>query len=310
MIYIIFVLRARINIEKILQKTQQRPKPQVENDEANKKDDKFVTSKKIDEEKDFEIDLTIFNNEQKELDDHMVFSDTCDKLCSIDDSFSDLCISLQRIIMAHNYYMLLDIQNNNDHQEIFIRFVNTVYKTNILNDYEHLTKHHRNNIYEINNIITKTSTLPSSHKPCKLKQCAATTRHYARDRKVDKMDEKENEPTQNIDEELLFYCNLFDSVHLYLIHAFEFGLRVIPHQYKDKVVIDDSKDNDEYEKKDIYLNHAFKAMTEDIKRKREISAQFSRFNTSNGKFSIGIDQTKSGMITSASDTHKQCEKKT
>ena len=55
--------------------------------------------------------------------------------CNDGNNGHESCAAINRLIIA------LDITNNNDHKETLIQFINVVFgKTNLLNDYIHLTK--------------------------------------------------------------------------------------------------------------------------------------------------------------------------
>ena len=206
-----------------------------------------------------------------------IANDTCDGMCKVNDSFDDLCISLKRIITAHNYYMLLDVQNNNDHKEIFTSFIHDVYDEHILDDFEHLMNDHRYNIYEINQIWTKSQKSTSG---CELKKCAATSRHYLREEAIDEDIKEQNvEPTDSI---LSFYAHLFDAVHFYLVHIFESGVRVTPLKY-----VKNAHDGD----RSTQISKEFKRLMNEVNKRKASMPNFKRF-TSQLKFTIGLNDER------------------
>ena len=110
-----------------------------------------------------QIDLSLFNN----------LDINCNGMCSLNDNFEDLCVSLKRIISAQNYYQALDTNNNQFDQNVFLKFVNQDY-CHILNDYQHLLHIYNNNIWEINQILIK-------QQQCDVSKCKYSFRHYSRD---------------------------------------------------------------------------------------------------------------------------------
>ena len=212
-------------------------------------------------------------------------------MCKVDDTFDDICISLQRIITAHNYYISLNIQTNKNNEEIFIKFIQEIYgKSHILNDYEHLMKIHKHNIYEINKIMTSTAKSPLISK-CILSQCKASSRHYSRDEADDGYNKSQN--NEEIDWILSFYCHLFDSVHFLLMHALETGMRIIPKRYRNEEK--DDKTDDEQKGHDIYFDAEFRRIANEINRKQQATSMFNRYKQ-NKKFNIGFnDKSQTGL---------------
>ena len=205
------------------------------------------------------FDLSIFDGNTNKV---------CDKMCKINDSFDDICSELKRFITAHDYYVSLDVHSNYQDQQMFIKFINEIYrKERILNDYEHLLKQHKDNIYEINKLITKTSN-------CKLSHCAASGRHYSRHDRDFNIQPSHGDNEQEIDGILLFYCDLFDGVHFLLMHAFESGIRIVPNKYRIHEEMKDIQHDEDGSIHDTYFDFELKKLTEEIKQKKsELSTE-------------------------------------
>ena len=220
--------------------------------------------------------MKIFENHQ--------LINNCKGACNINDTTKDLCISLQRIITAHNYYQLLDVEHNKDDMEIFTSFINQVYGQNILNDYEHLMKGHKGDIYEIHTIITKSAGKASK---CDISKCKYSERHYLRDERQqnDNNNDEQKVGQKESDFKISFYCDLFDGVHFYLVHAFDSGIRIVPKKYRKD---DDLLPDEQHIKNKTYYDHEFKKVRDEVIKKRESTIRFNRAGTSNTKFTIGV----------------------
>ena len=217
------------------------------------------------------IDLAIFTNKNE-------INNKCDaSTLNINADINELCIQLKRLIYSHNYYKALDLQNSDNDKEKFRQFMMEIYCNDIINDYEHLMVDHKHDLYPLNQIILKTSKSTTSTK-CILSNCESTQRHYIRDEITDKGNEA-------IDVHLLFFCQLFDSVHFYLYHCFECSLRMIPKQFR----------NDNNDEKDDNISE-FKTITNKIRESRTKTDKFQRFSSSNAKFNIAVNPTQNSGL--------------
>ena len=112
-------------------------------------------------DQDIDIDLSIFKAQTPE-------DCTREKRLSIDS-----CISLKRLFCAIKYYTLLNIENNQDHQNIFINFIQEIYN-NFLDDFTHVARVHANEIYEINQFLLNNKQFHA----CNVRKCLYTSRHH------------------------------------------------------------------------------------------------------------------------------------
>eukprot|EP01084_Bolivina_argentea_P022534 41879_1 len=124
------------------------------------------------------------------------------------------CPSLFRMINALKYYELLS--KDNDKNGIFIEFINTIYQLYLF-DYIHIicthsSSNHLNKISQelLNNYNFNTEKCISS-----VSNCIWTQRHYRSDRKDSKNSINKNN----------FHLNLFATMHFYMFHLEEVGLR-------------------------------------------------------------------------------------
>ena len=80
------------------------------------------------------IDSSIFSNQSQA-------NDGCNDYKS--------CISIQRLLIALKYYTLLKPQQNIEKEEIFIEFMQDVYKEQVIDDLYHFTHIHGGELKKI-----------------------------------------------------------------------------------------------------------------------------------------------------------------
>eukprot|EP01083_Nonionella_stella_P086494 240342_1 len=200
-----------------------------------------------------EMDLRIFGEQQRQQ---------CDQDC--DDPIEG-CIAIKRLVVALSYYSHLDVQNSQDRQYIFIAFINDVYP-HILDDYAHLVNKHKN-LESINNALTAKKVFDV----CDVKKCGCTARHQSR--------ETTKPSNQFMDSTVQFYSHLMDSLHFYLLHLFECGLRT------PNVNPNDDDDDDKKEDHDQYFDKQFARVSRIVNERHHIRQSFGRFKT-NTKFNM------------------------
>ena len=103
----------------------------------------------------------------------------------------------------------MNVEKNIDHREKFTKYMNDIYGSDIIPDYEHHIKRHDDNIYEINQVINTATALI-----CNPSHCQLTARHYSQRGAKNENHEKIHDPRQEMEGKLLFYCDLFDVVAL------------------------------------------------------------------------------------------------
>ena len=194
-----------------------------------------------------EFDLTIFKNEQKPT----IVTGKCFE-------YYNKCITIKRLLASLSYYSVLDKDNN----DIFCDFMLSVYGPQIYDDYFHLTKYHQNQLKQIRNMLGSTK--------CELSSCNFANRHYR----------VYTTSSNNINYNL--YMEVMDSLHFYIYHLEETGLR------SKKEEREEIKDSDERkEGKNEYFDKNFSRLIEQTKRTRDAVNRFSR--VSDNKFNISVD---------------------
>ena len=176
----------------------------------------------------------------------------CDKVTT--DPINE-CISIKRLLSLLKMYSHLDIMNNKKHQNLLIEQMNEneEYKE-FLNDYIHLLSDHSHQIQIIN----------LSLEPCKISECKYTSRHHRRE------DIEEMKQIDDNDKNLNFYVSTMDSLHFYLHHLFDVGLR-----------IKSSTNENEDKSQDAQFSRVYEA----VNKGKEVSKSFDRFQN-NTKFTI------------------------
>ena len=154
------------------------------------------------------------------------------------------CPSIQRLISLLEMYEDLDVINNNEDQNMFVRQMNDTRECKyFLDDYIHLISDHSHQL----------ETICVSLDPCNdIARCVSTSRNY----QTDNMEEMKLYTEEDDDDEVLnFYINTMDSLHFYLYHLFDVGLRM----QSDKKHPNQSLDKE------------FSRMYEEVNKSREIS---------------------------------------
>ncbi len=169
------------------------------------------------------------------------------------------CSCIKRIMTALSYYHKV---SSSQEPQKFIEFCDKNYSKQYLDDYIHVRTVHQNDInkHEMENT---TCTMVSS--------CVSTTRHY-RDRSG-----KDN----NNDDEAAHFCiDVFDSLHFFIYHMEECGLRVL---VNDDILKGIENNNDYTNCKDKVIQFIQK----EIEKRQEKCGVFKRLdNTKNSKFNI------------------------
>ena len=120
-------------------------------------------------------------------------------------------------------------------------------------------------------------------KECDIKKCDCTTRHH--DCSDDKKEEiKPFSPKSD------FYKRCMDSLHFYVMHMFDCGLRV---HHQDNEQEEEIKDHDDgYD--DASVDKQFARILKAINERRQVTLLFTRFRN-NTKFNMTADQQNQGI---------------
>ena len=199
------------------------------------------------------IDLDIFQGK--------LINDNCDTPTD--------CKAVERILTTLIYYQRL----SKSKRSIFSQFLCKSY-SHYLDDITHLLNIHEQDLEEINEMIFKRSDFTG----CDINHCLTTDRHYDLDQPHPNTEEAKRDSDATETNLERFHQQTWDSVHFYVVHLFELGLR----QKKDelKTIFDVEDDND-------CLDTICKQQQAMIKQKRQkLSRFFGRFKSESNKFNI------------------------
>eukprot|EP01084_Bolivina_argentea_P248781 416225_1 len=193
----------------------------------------------------------------KEIIESNIFDNTTK--CNKSNPDMNSCQSIDRIVQSLKYYASLT-RKSIECQNAFSDFIKTTYP-NYLNDIIHLITAHEADLELIHN---KLFNHYKFHK-CELSSCILTERHY--------------ENKDENDEFFNFYQNTFDSIHYYLFHLFDVGLRIST--YNDHVA------SDEQINSLTYVDKILSKQRQTIRVKRQkLPRIFNRFTTEHNKFNM------------------------
>lgn len=202
-------------------------------------------------------------------------------ICNKTPNIIDGCGYLKRLITATIFYEKLDIINNQKDRQMFNNFILNIYQDQFLNDYNHLIKNHQ---YDLEEIYKQIHTHYKIHIHCNhIKNCRKSFRHNQR--QYTEIEEQSNSDDIDSDDLLQFYALTMDSLHFYLFHLYDVGLRVMSN----------NNQQDEETKSDGLIDHNFSRIHNTIQdRRKTADTYFNRFEkaTINKKFDLATNDTK------------------
>ena len=187
------------------------------------------------------------------------------------------CNYINRVIDALRFYQSLDMKNTESNARL-MQYCNEEYPS-MLNDYIHLITKHNEHLEAIHESVTSYEDL----QDCDVSDCKFIERHH-RNRNSDKSDDINT--TNPDDKTIEYYKDLFGTIHCYLFHSFDVGLRLKSSELNMET---DETNNNEVESS--YYDQAFSSIQQAmIKRTPTFNklSDFERLNN-NHKFEIGID---------------------
>eukprot|EP01083_Nonionella_stella_P022692 62726_1 len=207
-----------------------------------------------------DMDLRIFTSEGQWQE--------CDQQC--DDPISG-CIQLKRLVVMLLYYQKLNIEHRQNFQAIFIRFIKDIY-TEILDDYAHVVNTHHN-LEAISKALKQNKVFGA----CDVTKCPFTARHQSRH----SMNTKVFNISNDHDVFVQFYAQRLDSLHFYLMHLFDCGMRT---EQSNAIRIDTNQQAFVADEKDKYFDQEFARVKLQINERKHI--RLAIHGDSTNKFSI------------------------
>eukprot|EP01084_Bolivina_argentea_P174511 302294_1 len=262
-------IKTYYSTERIQKNNQIKAEKMKSNDSKNE----YVSSSDTESEKDIDEHSDSSHNSHKPPLQTMqsIYQGTNVSKLECDGKSISNCLVIHRIINALKCYH--DVETND-----FISFIINEYAL-CLDDYIHLIYKHSNTLDEISN------SLATEHGfvKCDLNKCKWTQRHYNNRRRSNFPSNFQESNDFSDDEQYNFYIKLFDTIHFYLFHLEDLGLRLnLNHK---EIEITECFDD----KEDQYLHFIDKTMgfmQNEIERKRQKYAiHFNRLNN-NSKFII------------------------
>lgn len=182
------------------------------------------------------------------------------------------CAAVMRLLISLKYYHHLNVKSNKNNQTIFYNFMDSIYKSQIYDDYYHFMRFHQNDLDSILDLALNEYKMTI----CDLSQCNYSSRHF-----------RANDDQSIISLDVtLKYLNLYietmDTFHFNLMHLQAAGLRVHVENIEEK----QSEDRP-------YFDGKLSKMSNHLTKSRETTNRFIRLSTNKFNISVVNDTTKS-----------------
>eukprot|EP01084_Bolivina_argentea_P279412 477680_1 len=187
------------------------------------------------------------------------------------------CDAVTRIIKILSYYDRLNIASNEQYQDKFIKLM-SIYKQ-FVDDFIHLHNNHCDELKHMNEELIE----------CKITTCDFTSRHHG------------SVATIN-DNKLRFYVQLMDTLHFYLYHCYDAGLRVRQRDY-----IGNQYENDDEITDDPYFDATFSKINKYVSDRKRITKSFERFSTNN-RFTVQLNSQEKNTTTPIDEMYLYLQK--
>ena len=191
------------------------------------------------------------------------------------------CECLVRIIHAWKHYQSLRKHMDDEATQCIAlgMYFDEDYKhEQFLNDYNHIISTHSNHLEDIYQQLDK----------CVLSECSMTRRDILNISANESKDNNENDETNDTNPKLSFLMDLLNTIHYWLYHQFDIGMRV-----NGNVLNNECNDPfDEYKHRDGYFDKKLARIRQCIKQRR-ISSNFNgNRSRQTEKYALKIDKMK------------------
>lgn len=171
------------------------------------------------------------------------------------------CCSIQRLLSSLKYYTMIKPQSaTTENKSIFGEFIMDIYKQEIIDDFNHLTHKHGQQLH----LIMDYALTEFDFGGCDLDKCNYSNRHY----RVNNHDDTKTFPTE------LVYYDILDGIHYYLFHLFHSGFRTVDdHDVKIECIVENDKE---------YYDSEFAKRINVISNTRMRTNRFDRISSNHG----------------------------
>ena len=169
------------------------------------------------------------------------------------------CEALKRIMISMKYASMLE--DSSIREDILLEFFQNEY-TNLLDDYHHLIKVHGHEAHKLKEILMSNHGISCDG----ISHCNASSRHH-RNPDISDLYDNNNDPS------FMIFSETLDSLHFYIFHLYDVGLRV-------------SHDMDHKQDDELY------SFT-DIKRRIDSRRENIRFSQNKFNIMLAHDEDKS-----------------
>eukprot|EP01084_Bolivina_argentea_P306808 530231_1 len=171
---------------------------------------------------------------------------------------------IRRLSAALKYYSSLDIINSNEDRDLFSDFIQNKYEL-LIDDFAVLTKVNKKELYKIQKALIDNGDF----QKCDIEKCDCRNDSINNNQKNNVLD-----PTLN------FYKITMDSLHFYMFHIFECGLRTLNRM--------ENENSNELKSDNEYFDPLFARVSKMINDRINITKSFMRFK-SNHKFTLMVN---------------------
>ncbi len=165
--------------------------------------------------------------------------------------------------------------NNTSNRDIFSHFMDEIYHSNsFLNDLTHLVRVHGSRTDEIEETAVHNMQCED------INQCAFSSRHQT---------QTQSKTEESLEAKLAFYRDLMDSLHFYVFHMYDCGLRTAKTESESEEEMSEEK-KEEFDSQ--YFDKVFHRINKRIRQRESVLKQsFQRFQTNkNSKFTLGATE--------------------
>ena len=190
------------------------------------------------------------------------------------------CVHLNRMLLALKYYHMLNLHTTPSNNDKFIHFYQNVY-VELLNDYQHIISTHSQQLEPIHDHLVNNEQFGGA---CDHSKCKSFQRYYE--------DSREITTATNMEYKLSFFCELLDSMHHWLYHIFDSGMRI-----KTSIITTATDYKEEKVRDNAYIDTAFSRIKNEIWARRDkLEVNTNRYDQESNKYTLNVNATKHNNV--------------